>query len=449
MGLLSLFRRKPASDGAARALSPVTAAGAGWYRILESYAGAWQSNVTVDRDGVLTYQAVYACMTLIASDIAKLRIKLVQQISADVWEEVQRPAFSPVLRKPNHFQTRIQFIESWILSKLATGNAYVLKRRDARSVVTGLYVLDPRHVRVLVTDDGEVYYEIDADNVSGIGQKMTVPAREVIHDRFNTIFHPLIGVSPIVAAGVAATQGLAMQGNSANFFGNASIPGGVLSAPGHIGDDTALRLKTAWETKFSGENAGKIAVLGDGLKFDKIAMTAEEAQMIDQLRWTGEVICSVYHVPRYKVGIGDMPTYNNIQALNVEYYTQALQRLIEDIEACLDEGLGLGAGRRPLGTEFDTDNLLRMDAQTQMESLKTGTSAGILSPNEARAKIGLGPVIGGETPYLQQQNWALSDLADRKDQGVRPPSAAPMETDETERAVLALRMKYLEDHAHA
>src|SRR5690348_7729179 len=97
----------------------------GWFRIYESFPGAWQQNVTVDRNLVLSYHAVYACMTLIASDIAKLRVKLMQQDASGIWTEVDNnPAYSPVLRKPNPYQTRIQFWESWILSKLMRGNTY-------------------------------------------------------------------------------------------------------------------------------------------------------------------------------------------------------------------------------------------------------------------------------------------------------------------------------------
>src|SRR5690606_11217421 len=98
----------------------------GWYRILESFPGAWQTNTVVDRNLVLSYHAVYACITLIASDISKLRMKLVAQDSDGIWTETESASFSPVLRKPNTMQTRIQFWESWMLSKLIRGNTYVL-----------------------------------------------------------------------------------------------------------------------------------------------------------------------------------------------------------------------------------------------------------------------------------------------------------------------------------
>jgi HK97 family phage portal protein len=121
-------------------------------------------------------------------------------------------------------------------------------------------------------------------------------------------------------------------------------PAAFSRRPARSGDDTAARLKEAWDTKFSGDNAGKVAVLGDGLKYERMALTAEESQLIDQLKWTAEVVCSVFHVPSYKIGVGQMPTYSNIQSLNVEYYSQCLQSLIESAELCLDEGLGIGEG---------------------------------------------------------------------------------------------------------
>lgn len=399
-----------------KSLSQLSGSRNGWVPIIrEAFAGAWQSNVEVDKNKVLTHFAVFACMTLIASDIAKLRLRLVERDDDGIWTEVERDTISPVLRKPNPIQTRIQFWESWMLSKLAAGNTYALKARDARGNVERLYVLDPHRVQPLISTDGEVFYRLSSDNVSGLLNDVTVPAREIIHDRMNCVFHPLIGLSPIVAAGLAAMQGLSIQEDSAIFFQNRAQPGGILTAPGAIADETAARLKEAWDRNFSGANTGRVAVLGDGLKFEAMRVTATDSQVIDQLKWTADVICSAFHVPPYKIGIGPSPTYNNIQALNVEYYSQALQMHIESAELALDEGLGLGesGATARLGTEFELDGLLRMDSATQINVIKEAVAAGVMAPNEARRKLDLKPVQGGATPYLQQQNYSLAALDER------------------------------------
>jgi HK97 family phage portal protein len=393
-----------------KALSPVDQ-NRGWFPLIrESFAGAWQNNVEVKPESVLAYHAVFACMTLIASDVAKLRVKLIGKTEGDVWQEITNPAYTPVLRKPNYYQTRIQFWESWMLSKLSRGNTYVLKERDERGVVRALYILEPKRVKPMVSsEDGSVWYELQTDWLSGLPtDTVLVPASEIIHDRFNCLFHPLVGLSPIFACGLAAMQGLAIQNNSTNLFQNASRPGGLLIAPGEIRKEDAQRLKEYWDSGFSGQNSGKVAVLGDGLKYEALSVTPEDAQLIEQLKWTAEVVCSTFHVPPYKIGVGDMPSYNNVQALNVEYYSQCLQALIESAELCLDEGLSLGEN---IGVEFDLYSLLRMDSVTQMDMLTK--AAGVMSPNEMRKKLDLPPVPGGGSPYLQQQNYSLEALAER------------------------------------
>jgi len=406
-------------------LSGILTGRSGWLPIVrEAFAGAFQQNVTVDRNLVLTHFAVFSCMTLIASDIAKMRLRLVQRDGDGIWSETDNPAYSPVLRKPNGIQNRIQFWEHWMLSKLSNGNVYVLKGRDERGVVKTLHILDPVRVQPLIADDGEVFYQLASDNAAGLRQQITVPAREIIHDRMNCLFHPLVGLSPITAAGLAATQGLNIQRDATQFFGNRSIPGGILTAPGAISNETATRLKEAWETNYGGENVGKVAVLGDGLKFEPMRVTATDAQLVEQLRWTAEVVCSVFHVPAYKIGIGPTPAVGNVEALNLEYYTQALQSLIESAELCMDEGLEFKQPDR-LGTEFDLDCLLRMDTASQVNASGAAVGAGIMAPNEARLRLNLRPVKGGEWPVLQQQNWPLPALAERPAPTVADPNPAP------------------------
>jgi HK97 family phage portal protein len=311
------------------------------------------------------------------------------------------------------------------MSKLTRGNMYALKERDARGVVIGLYVLDPTRVKPLVTSDGGVYYQLNTDALAGIAdQSVTVPASEIIHDRMNCLFHPLVGTSPLFACALAARQGLAIQNDSAAFFENGAQPGGILVAPGAISDDTAKRLKEKWEENFTGTNRGRLAVLGDGLKYEPLTMNAVDAELVDQLKMTSEVVCSVYHVPGYMVGVGTAPTYNNIEALAQNYYSQCLQSLIESFELCMDEGLALPVQYR---TELDLDGLLRMDTATMMKTLSDGVGGGIVAPNEARKRLNMKPMKGGQTPYMQQQNYSLAalDERDRNDPFKKPDPAPP------------------------
>lgn len=395
---------------------PLNSRGGWWSIVKEPFIGAWQRNQEIRLDNVLTYSAVFACVTLIASDVAKLCLDLVKEDEDGIWTEAESSAFSPVLRRPNRYQTIIKFLEQWVVSKLIHGNAFVLKQRDQRGIVVALYVLDPTRVIPLVALDGSVYYELRRDDLSGLPQEaITVPASEIIHDTMVAIFHPLMGVSPIYACGLAAIQGIAIQTSSNAFFSTGSNPGGVLTAPGAISDETAARLKAYWDSNYSGANVGKVAVLGDGLKYEAMSVNAVDSQLIEQLKWTAETVCTCFHVPPYMIGVGPPPPYANVEPLLQQYYSQCIQSQLTSIEAALDYGLGLGAEfGNAYGTEFDIGDLIWMDTATRTEAALKSIGSGGMAPNEARKRFfGLGPVAGGDTPYMQNQMWPLKQLASR------------------------------------
>lgn len=407
-----------------------------WHVIFDAKPGYWQQDTKLSIDTALTHTTVYACATLIASDAAKLRLRLVERTADGIWVEVEANSpFWPVLRKPNAFQTRQQFIEHWMLVKLLHGNVYVLKQRDRRGIVTALYVLDPNRVQPLVAQDGSVYYQLQEDQLSRIPQGISaIPASEIIHDRMNCLFHPLVGISPLYTCNLPALQGLDIQKGASKFFRNGSRPGGILTAPAHIEDGTAARIKDYWERNYTGDNIGKVAVLGDGLKYEALAVNAVDSQLIEQLKITAEQVCSGFHVPPYKVQVGPQPTYQNAEMLNLEYYSECIQTHLDAIEGVLDEGLGLHeVTGKTLGTDFEIEGLLRMDTQAQVRAGAEAVKAGGMSPNEYRARwLNLPPTPGGDSPMLQQQNWSLEQLAKRDIIEDKPSVAAPSEPEVNE-----------------
>src|SRR5262252_4383892 len=370
-------------------MRPPTGASGGWYPVVrEPYAGAWQQNVSASAQDVLGHWAVYACTTLIAGDMGKLRLHLSEQDDNGIWNETYSPAFSPVLRKPNRYQTIQKFVQQWIASKLTYGNAYALKERDNRGVVTALYVLDPRMVWPLVSPDGSVFYQIGRYDLAGtatinlVGDRPTVPASELIHDLMIPLWHPLIGVTPIYGCATAAIQGLKIQDNATALFSNYSQPSGFLSAPGAISDETATRLNAKWKATYGGANIGTIAIAGDGLKYESFSMNPVDAQLIEQLKWTADPVCGCYHVPIFLIDSTKQPPYGNSEILTQQYYAQCLQTLVVDFEAAMEQGLELPA---PYGVEFDVDDLIWMDTATRTKAAGESINAGALSPNEARA----------------------------------------------------------------
>lgn len=426
---LTITRTKALSQ-----LSSVAGSRGWWPLIRELSAGGWQRNEDISVDTVLQNPTLYACLTLICGDISKLPPLLMEKDANGIWREVESPAFSPVLRKPNDYQTRIDFFSWWMMSKLGYGNTYVFKERDHRNVVRAMHILDPHRVHVLVAPDGSVFYQLTRDELAQIHDSIVVPARDIIHDRNSPLFHPLVGVSPIYAAGYPAIDGLTSRRTSHQFLANGSQPSGILMIPTNISEEQANELKARWTTQQSGDNRGTVAILTAGMKYEATSMTAEQSQLVDQLRMTGEDIAAALHMPRHKVGLGPDPTHNNAEVLNLQYYTDCLQQHIEGLELKLDEGLELTkVPGRTLGVGFDLDGLLRMDTAGKADAASKAVGAG-LSYNEVRKRFwDQGPVDGGDSPLAQQQYHSVASLA-RRDASAEafgtPPPSPPDEPDD-------------------
>lgn len=400
----------------------------GWYRIFEPFAGAWQKNCEVKQCDLVCYPTLYACIMRKSSDIGKLPFCLMQQNATnEIWTSVDNSAYSPVLRKPNNYQTAQQFREVWCISKLTQGNTYVLKRRDARGVVVALYVLDPCRVMPMVTETGQVYYQLNTDRLNTLPEgypadKLLVPASEIIHDRAVCIHHPLIGVPPLCAAYWPTVKNLKILQSSAQFFNNNSQPGGILTAPAGMSDTDAQLVRDYWQTAYTGDNAGKVAVIGADMKFTSFAMKGADSQLVEQMQYSDRQICQPFGIPPYIVGVGEIPAGLKVDDVMNTYYSLGLQSDIEAMEYLMDEGLGIS---KPLGIELDLEPLLRMDQTKQAEFETKLVSGKIKTPDEARRKFNLAPTGGGDTLWGQQQDYPLGMLADRADwdpnmQGPKP-----------------------------
>jgi HK97 family phage portal protein len=413
-----------------KAAGPVrpAATGNGWWPIVrEPYTGAWQKNDPLTAPIALSNPSVFAVVSRIASDISKIAPPLLlEQDDNGFWTETTNSAYSPVLRRPNRYQTPQQYHERVVLSLLLHGNAYVLKNRDQRGVVDALYLLEPSRVKVLVAPDGAVYYELQNNDLAGIANDtppVVVPARELIHMRWNCLFHDLMGISPLYAISGAITQAQTIQTSSTTFFGKGGRPAGVLIAPTKLDPLSAQRIK-ADAANFT---TGELLVLENGMKYEPVSTTAVQAQLIEQLGWTEEKICEVFGMPISILNSAKQPPYANAEASQLQYKSECLEVHLTSIANGWTEGLELPTY---LKIEFDDTLLIWMDTTTRTNAAKVAITAG-MSPNEVRDYyFGLPPVEGGELPYLQQQNWPIQDLANRPPvpaAGLVPPTPPPSE----------------------
>lgn len=378
--------------------------------VREPYTGAWQEGSGQDaaapgRTSALSNSAVFASIKVISSDIAKLPLRIMRKVPTGGREIHRKSPYFRLCRRPNRHQTSIQFFQQWLSSKLYSGNAYILLKRDNRGVVNEMFVLDPRTVEPMVTREGDVWYRVQEDSFSRVGEPVYIPAMDILHDREVCLFHPLVGVSPLFAAGVSALMGNSIANNSQTFFQNMSRASGTLTAPSEIPPATADRLKREWDNNYSGLGFGKVAVLGSGLEWKPLTINADDAQLIEQLRWTVEDIARVYRLPGFMIGELAKTNYRNSEQLARTYYNGCLSYYIIGIQQALHKALDLDDETE---AEFDLRPLFAMETDVRYEAHKKALQSGIKSINEVRDEEDLPPVDGGEEPRVQAQYVPLS-----------------------------------------
>ena len=386
----------------------------------EPFSGAWQANKECFGPYGI-FSAVYACIAIIAGDLAKLppRVRTMRADGSKV--DNDKHAAALVLNSPNTYQTRVDFWGQFMSSALFTGNTYVFLARDPGNVIRQMHILDPRRVSVMLSEDGSVFYQIGQERLAELLGGNMIPARDILHHRLLTLNHPLVGLTPLYAAGVSAMTGQTIQQNSYSFFANMSRASGVLTSPGKISQELANRMKTEWDQNFKGGSMGRTAVLGEGMKWEPLTISAADAQLIEQLKWSVEDVARCFRVPSYMLTDASKVSFKNAEQLARNYYSQTLQYHLESIEARIDQAFDLTGSTF---CEFDLAAMMRMEFDARMSAYQVGIQSGVLTINEARRLEELAPMKGGDEPLIQTQYRPLSMAGQPM---TPPPPPAPSE----------------------
>jgi len=372
-----------------------TLGGLGWPQpMLYAALGGYASNtgVPVTPFTALQAAAVYACIRAVSQDIATLSPFIRRRLIGGGYQrELQHP-LTKLFRRPNRWQTWFEFIGYAVTSLCLRGNAFVVVERDRDANPIELVPIAPDRATIMLTDDGELWYRI---NSRRIGMGILVPPDDMIHIK-NISMDGYVGVSPIAIAQDVIGLALATQQHGGILFRQGGQVGGVISHPGKLSKEASDRIANSWRETHSGvQNAHKAAILEEGMKFDKVAITNEEAQFLETRRFQVIDICRLYGVPPHRLGELDKATLNNIEQQNQQYVDSALYPLTRSIEQLFDHHLLFEDERAFLECKFDFDSMTRGDLKTRYEAYQIGTLNGWLNRNEVRARENMDPIRDG------------------------------------------------------
>lgn len=406
MGIKSLFGFGQARD------KPVDKAADAGYSFL---FGRTTSGKPVNERTAMQTTAVYACVRILAEAVASLPLH-VYEYQDDGGKKLvhDHPLYYLLHDEPNPEMTSFVFRETLMSHLLIWGNAYAQIIRDGAGRVLGLYPLLPDKMDVQRDDKGNIYYVYSRNSDENPMFKeygnIKLKAEDVLHIP-GLGFDGLIGYSPIAMAKNAVGMTLACEEYGASFFANGANPGGVLEHPGVLKDPSKVR--ESWNSVYRGvNNAHKIAVLEEGMKYQQIGIPPEEAQFLETRKFQINEIARLYRIPPHMVGDLDKSSFSNIEQQSLEFVKYTLDPWVIRWEQSLQRSLLLPGEKGKYFIKLNVDGLLRGDYQSRMNGYAVGRQNGWFSANDIREMENLNPIPDEEGGNLYLINGAMTKLAD-------------------------------------
>jgi HK97 family phage portal protein len=372
----------------------------------------------------LGVSAVYACVFLIAKTYAWLPCHLVQKQGKRTRLATEHPLFNVMNQRPNSYQTPYIYRLSSCAQALLWGGGFSEIQRDVRTGrPLGLYPIAATDVTVKL-DRGIKSYRV---------RGAVLDDQDVFHLQAPG-FDGVSGLSPIRQHRMTIGMALEALSYGEQFYRNGTKLAGALEHPGKVSADAASRLRASFSETYAGKaNAGKVAILEEGMKFNPFTMPMEDAQYIETRKFGVSDIARIYGVPPHKVGDLDKATFSNIEHQGIEFVNDCMMPWLVQSEQEADLKL-LTEEERAAGYTFkhNVKALLRGDMKAQAEYLKIGREGGWYSVDDVRAKLDEDPIPApGGDEYIRPSNFVPlgTPASTMPAPAAQDPAADPAATD--------------------
>jgi HK97 family phage portal protein len=342
-----------------------------------------------DEDRALQISAVWACVHLIAETIGALRVML-QRAAGDeegVWIDAPRDEHPLALLLDD--ETRRLIVEHIAAYLALHGQAFVLPRRVGTRVQS-IEVLPPALVRVRA-EDGEKVIDVQTD--SGAWETRD----DVVHLR--RIGDPRISWSPLEFGALALGIAAGAERATSSVYASGGKRSGVLMSDRVLTPQLRDQLRASFQALADGSD-GRLLVLEGGLRYEPIAMTPQDIELLAARRYQVAEVCRYFGVPPELIYA---ETETPAAALR-EIWRHWVQTTVLSYVQRIESGLQLcmwPAQRTRFRVRFAMQSLLRADDRERMEAWRIAINAGVMTPNEVRLREGLPPLPGGDRLMIQ------------------------------------------------
>lgn len=389
------------------------------------------------KDGYQENAIVHRCIQLISNSASAVKIDV---FSGDT--KLDNHELISLLERPNPLQSGVEYFSSLYSYLLISGNSYLLRDTEGFTPPRELYLLRPDRIEIKANESiiPESYnYVIDGvtrnvyrvDPTTGQGQIKQIKLWSPLDDFY--------GLSPIMASAYNIDQHNLAGMHNVALLKNGCTPSGMLKfeptdetgMSTQLTDDQRARLLEDLEFRFQGtHNSGRPMLLEGNFSYQQLGLNPKDMDFLELLNLSAREIALCFGVPAQLIGIPDSQTYSNMETAKLALYEETVIPLLSRVESDLNEYLSpLYDG--DIRIQYDMDSIPAMAEKRKQvyENVVQGVNAGILTRNEARDRLGLEEVTGGDDLYIPSNLFPIGETETSTED-----SAKPVEVDEAEKA---------------
>lgn len=350
---------------------------------------------------VLSEATYFACMKVLSEAIGKLPLKLLRYNEKNGVETARKhPLYFILHDRPNPYMTASTFWSTVEYNRNHYGNAYVWIKGAGKDMT--LWILPSQDVQVwyddakVLADQPDIYYLYSAG-----GKLYRFGSEEILHFKTSNMLDGIVGVSVQDQLKATIGGGVKSQKMLNKMYDSGFTAKAVLNYTGSLSDANVKELVKMVEAYASGElsedGIKNVIPIPLGFGLTPLNVKLGDNQFIEVRQYTALQIASAFGIKPYQIGDYTKSSYASAEAQQLSFYVDTLLYIIKQYEEELTYKL-LSRDEISKGYhfKFNVAVILRADLATQINTLSTGVSNFIYTPNEARAMLDLEAKPGGD-----------------------------------------------------
>jgi len=386
---------------------------------LEAYMGkSTRRYKDYAKEGYQDNAIVHRCVKLIADSASAVEIKV---FDGDV--ELENHELLSLLQRPNPLQSGGEYFSSLYSYLLISGNSYLLRDTENDTPPRELYLLRPDRIKIkssssMIPDyycylvDGQIIKEYPVNQDNGRSQLKQIKLWNPLDDFY--------GLSPMLASAYNIDQHNLAGLHNVALLKNGCTPSGMLKfqpkdetgMTASLTDDQRARLLEDLEMRFQGSaNSGRPMLLEGDFEYKQLGLNPKDMDFLELLNLSAREIALCFGVPAQMIGIPEANTYSNMETAKLALYEETIIPLLTRVQSDLNEFLSpLYDG--DIRIQYDLSSIPAMAEKTKQvyANVTQAVQTGIMTRNEARDKLGLEEIEGGDELYIPSNLFPIGEV---------------------------------------